>query len=176
MPAPSLSPPPLDNGLAAQDGRPSPPWAKWLRQLWDTVRGESDLATSLGTVANTKGTQTLLNKTLTPEAWVSGTLGTGMSNYGAGFSTFRCRKLASGLVVVTGLLRSTAAGIAAGHILGTLPVGYRPASQLILHGYVSIGGPVMRYDVTTVGTILFQAGATAAETHCSLEFTYMTDA
>lgn len=59
--ASSLGPPP-------PDGQRPTPWSRWLEQLWKVLRGETDLDSVRGTVANTKGTQTLLQKTLTAPA------------------------------------------------------------------------------------------------------------
>lgn len=64
MATPTLSPPPLENVVGDKEGKASTPWGRWLRQLWETVRGASDLAVSLGTVANTKGTQTFQSKSI----------------------------------------------------------------------------------------------------------------
>lgn len=38
MTTPSLPPPPIDNPLTQRDGLASPPWARWLQQLWDDSR------------------------------------------------------------------------------------------------------------------------------------------
>lgn len=65
--ATSLAPPPLDNALAGES-KAAGPWQRWLKQLWETVRGASDLEASLGTVANTKGTQTFENKTISGDS------------------------------------------------------------------------------------------------------------
>ena len=50
-----LSPPPPDAGSLP----------RWLQQFWDTVRGNSNLDSTRGTVVATDATQTLTNKTLT---------------------------------------------------------------------------------------------------------------
>src|SRR4051812_31226965 len=46
MAPPPLPPPPLTNALAQQDGKPAPPWARWLQQLWDTLPGAAGGAVS----------------------------------------------------------------------------------------------------------------------------------
>jgi hypothetical protein len=118
--ASSLSPPPVD-------GSTSPTWTRWFQQLWDTIRGSSDLSVDLGTVANTNGVQTLKNKTLTQSAWTALTLNSPWSDFG---STFRpaisYRKDSCGNLWVSGFIK-TSADPGAFDVFATLPTGFRPA-------------------------------------------------
>lgn len=57
--------------------------------------------------------------------WVGVTFGTGFTNYGTGYESVAYRKLPNGLVLLKGLIKTTAS-IAAGATMFTLPSGYRP--------------------------------------------------
>lgn len=38
MAAPALPPPPIESPLLGTDGKVTPAWARWFRQLWEYVR------------------------------------------------------------------------------------------------------------------------------------------
>lgn len=79
----------------------APTWARWLQQLWESVRGEADWTAP-----------TLLN------SWV---------NFGAGTATAGYQKDANGFVHIRGLVKN---GSGLGTVVFTLPVGYRPALRM----------------------------------------------
>lgn len=58
----ALPPPPLDNPLEQQDGRATPPWNQWLRQLWDGLR-------EVSAMARLAGGQNVPHATYTQIAW-----------------------------------------------------------------------------------------------------------
>lgn len=146
--ATTLGPPPPDD-----IGKATTLWARWLKQVWDAVRGDSDLAPSLGTVANTKGVQTLERKTLaaaaltgattigtgatittptiTVPAWTAPTFTNAWVNYDAGvtFTVAGYYRAPSGRVYLKGLVKDGTVG--GGTPIFTLPVGCRPPKEHI---------------------------------------------
>jgi len=97
-----------------------------------------------------------------PGAWVTVGAGggapafaTGWGNYGAPFQTVQYRKIGV-LVYVRGLAISSS-NRAAGDPVFTLPVGFRPLSQLLYTSIQSNGQ--YRVDVETTGRIILPAAA-----------------
>lgn len=86
--------------------------------------------------------------------WITGTLGTGWSNYGAGFSTLAYRRK-NGIVYVKGLL----AGGTTANPLTTLPPGFRPLETKIFSS--NAGNVFCRLDVANTGTIMWNVGGTS---------------
>jgi hypothetical protein len=129
--ASSLSPPPLD-------GSNSAPWTRWLQQLWEVVRGTSDVSEDLGAVMTTKATQTLENKTLTAESWteVTAFLNSWTNTAFGGYNTAGYMKDPLGWVHLKGLIKSGAMGSSA----FLLPAGYRPAKNHVYAVASSTGG------------------------------------
>jgi hypothetical protein len=85
-------------------------------------------------------------------AWQPLTLNSPFANYGGSFNTCAYRKLASGLVVLKGLVNCTTATVANATVF-TLPVGYRPAATALggLFGYTGSYG-VFRFDLASTGS------------------------
>lgn len=131
MAAAALPPPPLDSALAQGDGRAAPAWARWLQQIWESVRGDPGWTTP-----------TLLND------WV---------NYNsATHATAAYQKDASGFVHLKGLVKD---GSGLSTIVFTLPAGYRPA--LRMHFGTVSDDAFGYFYVDTTGDIVISVGSTA---------------
>lgn len=96
--------------------------------------------------------------------WVALPLSNTWVNFGGGYSAARYRRL-NGVVYVTGLIKSGT--VSPGSTIGTLPAGFRPASQLPKIVPISTGAGSV--DITSAGLIL--AGAVSA-TSTALEFSF----
>ncbi len=83
------------------------------------------------------------------ESWQIPTLQNGWINYEAGYITARYRKLSSGLVVLSGLVKSGATGVP----IFNLPSGYRPTANLIFPAVTSPNA-IGRVDVVPSGDVL----------------------
>lgn len=73
MSLPKLGPPPMDNPVEQPDGRFSPPWVQWLRQLWDTMRDET---AHVAVIASRSAAQSIPHNTITPIQWDGETVDT----------------------------------------------------------------------------------------------------
>lgn len=80
--------------------------------------------------------------------------GGGWSNYGLGFGIARYRRFGD-IVHLEGLVQCSPAGV--GTVIGTLPAGFRPASQKMFAVRIqtSVNGDVTaRLDITTAGSVV----------------------
>lgn len=96
------------------------------------------------------------------QAWQTPTLQGAWTNYGAPYGNAGYMKDSLGFVRLKGLVK----GGATGTTIFTLPVGCRPAEQLIYAGYGD--GAVVRLDIYTNGNVYYSAGA-ATSTYTSLQ-------
>lgn len=84
-------------------------------------------------------------------------LATNWSDYGFGFNTNAYRKTSSGVVILKGLIKKSTAPTS-GEIIATLPVGYRPVSNLIFVVGGGDGNVAVRLDVDSAGSIIYRSG------------------
>lgn len=111
----------------------------------------------------------------TSAAWTTASLGTGFANYGGSYSDARYRKLANGVVLLGGLVKTTLATVTAGSTIFTLPAGFRPGVALILPAYRSDGN-VTRINYGS-GDITTGVAITGAGTFISLDgITFLAEA
>lgn len=96
---PTFAPPPLGTPLVRSD-LTGPAWARWLQQLWDTIRGES---------------WTVIGASDFKNGWVNFDPATKQ--------TAAFMKDSAGFAHMKGLIKSGTVGLKC----LTLPVGYRPA-------------------------------------------------
>ena len=91
-----------------------------------------------------------------PAAWATLPYAAGWGDYDATTNQWmggRYTKLASGLVIMKGLVRNTSgASKGSGSVIGTLPVGYRPVNTLRIASS-NAGGPGDPVDINSNGTI-----------------------
>lgn len=96
-----------------------------------------------------------------PAGYTTVVFSNGWTDYGPPFAPCRWTKDASGIVVVEGLTYKSPAVHVNGDLIATLPVGARPALQLIFNARVA--GGTTRLDVGTGGQILlYDDGAVAS--------------
>jgi hypothetical protein len=90
------------------------------------------------------------------QAWITPSLGSGWSFYGAPYNTPGYYKDVLGIVHLRGLLASSGAT----SLIFTLPAGYRPIAQCLFPSFAN--SAAARVDVQTDGQVLFQypGGAT----------------
>ena len=105
-------------------------------------------------------------KRIEDTGWAALTLSNTWINFGGGYSAARYRRV-NGIVYVTGLIKKNSGTAPPGETIGTLPTGFRPASQLPKIVPISTGAGSV--DVTSAGLIL--AGA-ASITSTALEFSF----
>lgn len=79
--------------------------------------------------------------------WVLATLSSNWTPYGSPYPSARAYKRPDGLVMLQGLLRTTGGS----GMIGTLPVGYRPKSDLVFAA--TANGARARIDITSAGQI-----------------------
>lgn len=94
--------------------------------------------------------------------WTPLPLSNGWINYGSNFAPAQYQRLASGLVVVQGLIAG--GNTAVGTLLGTLPTGYWPAGKLVFNMITSPGNAVAHVQVNTDGSINLEAGGSGTWT------------
>lgn len=92
------------------------------------------------------------NTTVTSDVtWSSFSMQSGWTDYGSGYNPNGYRRTKDGVVTLRGLIRKSSA-MSGGEIIATLPVGYRPAEQLIFQTSTSPNA-ASRVDVYTNGNI-----------------------
>ena len=91
--------------------------------------------------------------------WTDVTFGTGWSNYGNGFSNVKYKKFGD-LVFIKGMATSGANLWATYPTILTLPVGFRPSSQLL---FATEAGSTARFDITAAGAIVYSNGGTGSQ-------------
>jgi hypothetical protein len=90
--------------------------------------------------------------------WTAMTFNAGIGNYGGGFQTGAYKRVGN-QVFLRGLL-NTSAGLAAGFVITTLPVGFRPGQAELLPLFQSAGAlNTNRLDVQTTGALALNPGA-----------------
>jgi hypothetical protein len=77
---------------------------------------------------------------LAPPTWITPTFKNGFGNYGGGWQDAKYTKLPNGLVVVTGLVKSSTSLSSTALTVFTLPAVYRPLEGLHLSSVGNIGG------------------------------------
>lgn len=130
-----LSPPPTDNVVASDDGKPAPPWAKWLQALWAALKienwheigasGEPAFQNSWGNFGSSQNSAAFMKDP-------------------AGFVRFK------GYIATSGAINTTAF---------TLPTGYRPSKQTIFPAISN--STIGRLDVLADGSVKPVAGTAA---------------
>ncbi len=126
-----------------------------------TILQNANLAANGGTIPETDrsntfgGTQTVANPiSLNTEVWNSLSYVNGWEDYGSPYPPGGYRKLASGLVILRGLIRNGTAN----SIIATLPAGYRPDHQHLFA--VQSNHALGRVDVRTNGEVVMRDGVT----------------
>ncbi len=105
---------------------------------------------------NSAGTSTATSTSaasITIPLWATPLLQNNWSNYGGPFATVGYTKLSSGLVVLKGLVKSGSG------VIFTLPVGYRPAANLLLQN--SSNSAAGRLDIGSSGSVGLAVGNNA---------------
>lgn len=92
-------------------------------------------------------------------AWAGVSFGTSWSDYGSGFQACQYKKVGD-LVFLRGVANSGAASWTTYPTIGTLPAGYRPASNLRLAA--DGNGAHVRIDILTTGAIYYMAGGSGS--------------
>lgn len=145
---------------------------QWMR--YDVARSASLTVTAWnGTVehryapagANPIAWTTSYLATGSDSGWLdTGVYGTNWTNYSAVDATyaFAFRKLPSGLVLLRGLVRKTAA-LALPEVMVTLPVGYRPANNALIYATSSAAG-IAEVRLRNDGALLLGGGGSATWT------------
>lgn len=136
-------------------------YAKWrLKRADDEIRtGQKIIVSSGGARKNTEYPVTASTETATSfEEWHSPIFNGSNQNYetNGAFDMVQYRKLPDGMVVLKGLIKS---GAFIPNTMFTLPVGYRPARNLIFlaHAVYNSGGNVVgafRVDVGSDGSVV----------------------
>lgn len=90
-----------------------------------------------------------------PGAWQDIPLSTSWGNYTVGYTTPQCRKYASGLIEVKGIVKKSG-NLVTNEIMCTLPANYRPTEIMLLATWAS--GGTSRITVETSGVIRINSG------------------
>jgi hypothetical protein len=93
-------------------------------------------------------------------AWQQVTLVNSWLNFGGSFQNLAVRRIASNLVEINGVLVRASAP-ASNSSLGSVPAGFRPATQISLFAQAT-GEISSRFDVATNGDILWLSGSPTA--------------
>jgi len=124
----------------------------------------SATSTVAGRSVNQDGTirETSPNNNITATAdtvWSSFSLSSGWSNYGYEYDVQGYRRTKDGIVMLRGLIKKSSV-IVSGELIGTLPVGYRPAEELIFQTQTNpnVGSRVDVYPDGSVRVIAGDAG------------------
>jgi hypothetical protein len=137
---------------------------------YNVTAGRGDTITFQIQARNSTGTSPTTTVAVTIPKWYSGNVlssTAGWADYGSGYAGIGYAKTNNDIVVLKGLIR--AGTTAAGTVVGTLPTGYRPSSDLTFITSTSGGteGTPARLDIRTNGEIAIQA--IAANTWLSLD-------
>jgi hypothetical protein len=108
------------------------------------------------------------------------TLGSGWVNYSpfvvAGYEVASCSRFGR-LVVLQGLVTKSGGTPTAGDVIATLPVGFRPTSDLVFAVATGSVDAFGRVDVQSDGDVVWRAGNTTETDHTSLSgIAFMVDA
>ncbi|WP_399554166.1 hypothetical protein OG582_40270 (plasmid) [Streptomyces anulatus] len=121
------------------------------------VNAATVTTTGTATIGGTLGTAnvTVSGQITKDAAWSTLSTNTGWAGYGGAYGPGRYRRLPDGSVAIRDLVNRTASTtIASGEIVATLPVGYRPITQVQQNIFVggSSGGS-LSININTNGTI-----------------------
>lgn len=139
---------------------------------WANISGATSMTLTLATVSvpmnlykyqaivtNSDGATITTNAatlTVTATSYTSLVLQNAWANYGSGYATAGYIKTSDSLVMLKGLIAS---GVAtSGTIIATLPLGYRPANNLMFTTETNSNVP-SRVDINPDGTIRIQIGS-----------------
>ncbi|WP_327335134.1 hypothetical protein [Streptomyces anulatus] len=134
--------------------------------------------TGNATVGGTLGTAnvTVSGQITKDAAWSTLSTNTGWAGYGGAYGPGRYRRLPDGSVAIRDLVNRTASTtIASGEIVATLPVGYRPVTQVQQNIFVggSSGGS-LSININTNGTITLTNITPGAVTYLSTGAGYIS--
>ncbi|WP_097865821.1 hypothetical protein [Streptomyces sp. rh34] len=143
-----------------------------------SVNAATVTTTSNATVGGTLGiANATVSGQITKDAtWSTLSTGTGWAGYGGAYGIGRYRRMPDGSVVIRDLINRTASTtIPSGEIVATLPVGYRPVTQVQQNIFVggSSGGS-LSININTNGTITLTNITPGAVTYLSTGSGYIS--
>ncbi|MCX4606852.1 hypothetical protein OG402_41225 [Streptomyces anulatus] len=142
------------------------------------VNAATVTTTGTATIGGTLGTAnvTVSGQITKDAAWSTLSTNTGWAGYGGAYGPGRYRRLPDGSVAIRDLVNRTASTtIASGEIVATLPVGYRPVTQVQQNIFVggSSGGS-LSININTNGTITLTNITPGAVTYLSTGAGYIS--
>lgn len=142
------------------------------------VNAATVTTTGTATIGGTLGTAnvTVSGQITKDAAWSTLSTNTGWAGYGGAYGPGRYRRLPDGSVAIRDLVNRTASTtIASGEIVATLPVGYRPITQVQQNIFVggSSGGS-LSININTNGTITLTNITPGAVTYLSTGTGYIS--
>jgi hypothetical protein len=108
-----------------------------------------------GDIVGTSDTQTLTNKTITPESWASVSFQNSWSDFSSDLTSCQYMKTPDGFVHIKGVV--TGGTVADNTPIFTLPTGYRPPKRMVF--CVMSNGAVGRVDIYTTGVVCVLVGS-----------------
>ena len=103
------------------------------------------------TATNTEGTSGYGNSIITIPVWATYQFQNLWANYGGSYTPAGFTKNSDGVIILRGMVKKASGTLVQNEVIGTLPVGYRPAQRIIFQ--ISSGSTDGRIDINSSGDI-----------------------